>query len=196
MTTFSKLFTASLVIFLLGRPSETPKPKPNQAESSKPKAKRVPKATKKLAKKAYNTFGPLPKEAEGPATTTPEQVSLGRLLYHDARLSKNHDISCNSCHDLQSGFGADGEATSPGHKGQRGERNSPSTLNAALQLTQFWDARAKDVEEQAISPILNLIMPCSTRGLPKVFRLLAYLKASSRQQRARRVVCAMRPHRS
>jgi cytochrome c peroxidase len=78
------------------------------------------------------------------------------MLYYDARLSKNHDVSCNSCHDLQA-FGVDGEATSPGHRGQRGGRNSPTVYNAALHTAQFWDGREPDVEAQAKRPVLNPI---------------------------------------
>lgn len=85
---------------------------------------------------------------------TKEQEDLGRMLYYDARLSKNHDISCNSCHQLDN-FGVDAEPTSPGHKKQRGDRNSPTVYNAAGHLAQFWDGRAKDVEEQAKGPVLN-----------------------------------------
>ena len=60
---------------------------------------------------------------------TPAKVALGRALYFEKRLSKNHDLSCNSCHVL-SKYGVDNEATSPGHKQQRGERNSPTVYNA------------------------------------------------------------------
>lgn len=87
---------------------------------------------------------------------TPERVALGRALYHEKRLSKNHDISCNSCHQLDN-FGVDNEPTSPGHKGQRGGRNSPTTYNAGIHLAQFWDGRAADVEAQAVGPITNPI---------------------------------------
>ncbi|MCI5066229.1 cytochrome-c peroxidase [bacterium] len=89
--------------------------------------------------------------------TTPEgkaKVSLGEKLYFDPILSQAKDISCNSCHML-SKWGVDNEPTSPGHLGQRGERNSPSVYNAALHLSQFWDGRAKDVEEQALGPVMN-----------------------------------------
>ena len=105
--------------------------------------------------KAKALFGSLPLEAPNPANPVTEaKITLGRTLYYDARLSKNHDVSCNSCHQLDR-FGVDGEPTSQGHKGQRGERNSPTTLNAALHLAQFWDGRAADVEAQAKGPILN-----------------------------------------
>ncbi|MEZ4754097.1 MAG: cytochrome-c peroxidase [Bdellovibrionota bacterium] len=81
-------------------------------------------------------------------------VELGRKLYFDTRLSLDKDISCNSCHDLKN-YGVDSLPTSPGHKGQLGDRNSPTVYNAALHISQFWDGRAKDVEEQALGPVLN-----------------------------------------
>ena len=110
-----------------------------------------------LRLRANSLFGPLPAEAANPDNpSTPERVALGQVLYVDPRLSKNHDVSCNSCHRLD-GYGVDGEPTSPGHKGQRGGRNSPTSFNAALHIAQFWDGRAADVEEQAKGPVLNPI---------------------------------------
>ncbi|MCO4744922.1 MAG: c-type cytochrome [Proteobacteria bacterium] len=114
-------------------------------------------AAEAAAPKHAALFAALPAvmEGEGKSRTT-AQIDLGRQLYYDARLSKNHDISCNSCHQLDA-FGQDGEATSPGHKGQRGGRSSPTTYNAALHLSQFWDGREPDVEAQAKGPVLNPI---------------------------------------
>jgi cytochrome c peroxidase len=110
-----------------------------------------------LIEQAKQIFGPLPVEVANPANpVTQPKVDLGQKLYFDARLSKNQDISCNSCHPLD-GFGADGEATSPGHMGQRGGRNSPTSFNAALHIAQFWDGREPDVERQALGPPLNPI---------------------------------------
>jgi cytochrome c peroxidase len=98
---------------------------------------------------------PLPDVMEGPANPVTEQkVSLGRMLYFEARLSKGHDISCNSCHGLDT-FGVDGMPVSDGHKGKLGDRNSPTVYNAAGHFVQFWDGRAPDVEEQAKGPVLN-----------------------------------------
>jgi cytochrome c peroxidase len=118
-----------------------------------------------LRTQANAIFGVLPEDAATEARPmTPERVVLGRALYYEPRLSRNHDISCNSCHQLDR-FGVDGEPTSPGHRGQRGDRNSPTTLNAALQIAQFWDGRAPDVEAQAKGPILNpveMAMPAET----------------------------------
>ncbi len=81
-------------------------------------------------------------------------LNLGKKLYFETDLSTSRDISCNSCHRIDS-YGVDNEAKSPGTNGQRGDRNSPSSFNAALHISQFWDGRAKDVEEQALGPILN-----------------------------------------
>ena len=77
-------------------------------------------------------------------------------LYNDTRLSQDRDLSCNSCHDLAT-YGVDAGPTSIGHKGQKGGRNAPTVYYAAFHATQFWDGRAKDVEEQAKGPVLNPI---------------------------------------
>ncbi|MCC6336116.1 MAG: cytochrome-c peroxidase [Myxococcales bacterium] len=108
-----------------------------------------------LEEQAKALFKPLPKDYETKdAPVMKERVALGRLLYFDVRLSKNHDVSCNSCHDLAK-FGVDGEALSSGHKKQKGSRNSPTVYNAGNHLAQFWDGRAPTLEEQAKGPILN-----------------------------------------
>ncbi|MBW2269581.1 MAG: c-type cytochrome [Deltaproteobacteria bacterium] len=117
----------------------------------------VDAAREALRIRASAIFGGMPDEVSNEANpVTEEKVSLGRMLYYEKRLSKNHDIACNSCHQLDA-FGVDGEATSPGHRGQRGDRNSPTVYNAALHITQFWDGRAPDVEAQAKGPVLNPI---------------------------------------
>lgn len=87
---------------------------------------------------------------------TPAKVDLGRMLYYEPRLSKNNDVSCNSCHDLAS-YGVDGQPTSTGHMSQKGGRNAPTVYHAAGHLAQFWDGRAADVEAQAKGPVLNPI---------------------------------------
>jgi len=110
-----------------------------------------------LLERARKYFEPLPKVADSKENpVTPEKVLLGKMLYYDPRLSKSGLISCNTCHNIAS-YGVDNLSTSVGHKWQIGPRNAPTTLNAALHVAQFWDGRAKDVEEQAKGPILNPI---------------------------------------
>ena len=100
-------------------------------------------------------FRPLPEVIPAAAgAPSEEKVALGRMLYFEARLSKDQKISCNTCHDLAK-YGVDGEPTSEGYKGQHGDRNSPTTYNAAAHFVQFWDGRAADVEAQAKGPVLN-----------------------------------------
>lgn len=115
-------------------------------------------------------FQPI-KSPAAPTGAQAAQVKLGQMLFHEKRISKNHDISCNSCHTLTTG-GVDREPTSLGHKGVRGGRNSPTVLNAYAHLAQFWDGRAADVEEQAKGPVLNpveMAMP-SADAVMKVLR--------------------------
>ncbi len=85
-----------------------------------------------------------------------EKVRLGEKLYNEKRLSKDNTVSCASCHSLSKG-GTDNLPNSIGVKGQRGDRNAPTVINAALHFRQFWDGREPDVEAQAGGPILNPI---------------------------------------
>jgi cytochrome c peroxidase len=104
---------------------------------------------------ARNFFKSLPPVADNKENVITEpKVKLGKLLYYDTRLSKMGNNSCNSCHNLTT-FGVDNLAVSQGDAGKPGNRNSPTVFNAALHNMQFWDGRAKDVEEQAGMPILN-----------------------------------------
>lgn len=90
-----------------------------------------------------------------PAPITDEaKVELGKQLFFDPRLSKSGFISCNSCHNLSMG-GSDNLPTSIGHNWQEGPINSPTVLNSSLNLAQFWDGRAGDLQEQAGGPIEN-----------------------------------------
>jgi cytochrome c peroxidase len=82
------------------------------------------------------------------------QVELGKKLFFDPRLSKSGFISCNSCHNLSMG-GSDNLTSSIGHNWQQGPINSPTVLNSSLNVAQFWDGRAADLQEQAGGPIAN-----------------------------------------
>ena len=82
------------------------------------------------------------------------QVELGKKLFFDPRLSKSGFISCNSCHNLSRG-GTDNLTTSIGHRWHQGPINAPTVLNASMNIAQFWDGRARDLQEQAGGPIAN-----------------------------------------
>jgi cytochrome c peroxidase len=100
----------------------------------------------------------LPPEIPQDNPLTPAKVELGKKLYFDARLSKNGNQACASCHSPASGFADPRKTkTSAGSDGRFGPRNAPTTLNAAFFSQQFWDGRAPDLEAQAVLPFINPI---------------------------------------
>jgi len=153
--------SAAPVVYALTAGSPANQPGPTAAapaSGSAPAAKAsadVKGPAAEIPAERLETMKPLPAVFVNEANPiTEEKVTLGRMLFFEKRLSKNHDVSCNSCHDLAK-FGVDGKPVSEGHKGQKGGRNSPTVYNAAVQFVQFWDGRAKDVEQQAGGPIVN-----------------------------------------
>lgn len=103
-------------------------------------------------------FAVLPDRMPGGERDTPELIELGRQLYFETALSGDGSMSCNSCHRIDADLaGTDYLPTSVGVRGNVGGRNSPTVLNAGYQMGQFWDARARDLEEQAGGPPLNPI---------------------------------------
>lgn len=109
-----------------------------------------------LRAKAKEFLAPLPDKMPGAEKDTKALVDLGKKLYFEKRMSVNEKMSCNDCHMVDNNrAGVDNEPTSEGVHGKRGDRNSPTTLNAGFHFAQFWDGRAKDLEEQAKGPVLN-----------------------------------------
>jgi cytochrome c peroxidase len=135
----------ALALAACGTAEPPPPKKAPEPPAPPPAAPAVPENHKTLFKAL---------EKPAPAEADKAKIALGQMLYFDTRLSANGKISCATCHDPAAG-GDDGLATSPGHEGKNGDRNSNTTLNAALQFVQFWDGRAANVEEQAKGPILN-----------------------------------------
>jgi cytochrome c peroxidase len=132
-----------------------------------------PAATVTIDQSNLAMFQPLPEEMTSAANPlTDEKITLGRMLYYETRLSKSQELSCNSCHKLNA-YGVDGEPTSDGHRGQKGDRNSPTVYNAAGQFAQFWDGRAPNVEEQAKGPVMNPV----EMAMPSGKQVVAVLKS-------------------
>ena len=104
----------------------------------------VPKSYKQLLKVVDNPQNPLSRD----------KIALGKKLYFDTRLSRDKSINCASCHILEEG-GDDNIPAAIGFEGRVNPHhlNSPTVLNTALAKYQFWDGRAKDVEEQAGGPV-------------------------------------------
>ncbi|NPA43786.1 MAG: cytochrome-c peroxidase [Chlorobi bacterium] len=130
-----------------------------------------------LDKTARQLFGALDSVAQNPNNpVTPEKVALGKMLYHDVRLSKDNVQSCNTCHNVNT-FGVDNQPVSLGNDGKPGTRNSPTTFNAAFHIAQFWDGREPDVEAQAGGPILNpveMAMPGKEAVIERISKIKEY----------------------
>ena len=89
---------------------------------------------------------------EQPSALDEDKIALGKLLFHEEKLSIDGSISCASCHDLDFG-GVDNNAVSIGANGKKGIINAPTVFNRALSFRQFWDGRVKTLEEQVSFPI-------------------------------------------
>jgi cytochrome c peroxidase len=133
--------------------------------------------TKEIMEKA-KSIGKIPDKMPGSEKDTQEIVELGKKLYFEKALSKNDSQSCNSCHNiLEKKGGVDNEQTSPGAFGKRGDRNSPTVLNAGFHFAQFWDGRASDLVAQAKGPILNpveMAMPDEKTVVEKISKIEGY----------------------
>jgi cytochrome c peroxidase len=148
---------------------------------TKPSLQPIPHADE-LAQPRPLTQTGLPRDAtlaaippENPQS--PDKVALGEKLFFEGRLSADGTVACSSCHDPARAF-TDGRRVSIGIKGRVGQRNAPTVLNALYNTTQFWDGRARTLEEQAAFPIVNP----SEMGEPSVDAALARI-ASDREYR-------------
>jgi cytochrome c peroxidase len=110
---------------------------------------------------------------------TPEKISLGQKLFFERRLSADGTVSCSTCHNPDLAF-TDRKSTSVGIKGRVGQRNAPTILNALYNKTQFWDGRAKTLEEQAGFPIVNP----SEMGYPSLDTAVAQIASVEEYQQA------------
>ncbi len=114
---------------------------------------------------------------------TPAKIALGQKLFFDRRLSADGTVACSTCHDPAHAF-TDGRPHSIGIKGHVGQRNAPTILNALYNKTQFWDGRAKTLEEQAALPIVNPM----EMGQPSLEAAVSRIAAIDEYQQAFRTV--------
>ena len=113
-----------------------------------------PQVTTAQGQFANGLLPPAPIPFDNPQTDA--KIRLGAQLYFDGRLSSDGTISCASCHGPDKAW-ADTTPVSEGVAHQKGARNSPSVINAAHIVPQFWDGRALHLEKQAVGPVQNPI---------------------------------------
>ncbi len=86
----------------------------------------------------------------------PAKVALGERLFYDPILSANNQRSCAGCHQPEKAF-TDGLVKNKTLTGQGLiGRNTPTLLNAALQMGQFYDMRAPSLESQSFDVVHNV----------------------------------------
>lgn len=121
---------------------------PEAAEAAAPQVSAAPAG--------FRTWRALPEAAPEPRDNraTAAKIALGRMLFNDRTLSRDRSLACASCHMLGEG-GDDNARYSTGYRGQLGNRNAPTVLNAAFLTRLFWDGRAPSLERQAEGPFVN-----------------------------------------
>lgn len=94
---------------------------------------------------SLSTIEPILPIPDPPKAKT-EKVNLGKHLYEDTLFSKDQSLSCYSCHSLKKG-GTDNLSKYIGMNKKEGLLNTPTVLNASLNFRQFWDGRAKTLND-------------------------------------------------
>jgi cytochrome c peroxidase len=83
------------------------------------------------------------------------EADLGADLFRDVQLSIDKSMSCAACHDPARAFTED-LAVTTGLGGVPLLRNTPSIYNQRFEIRQFWDARAANLEDQALDPVFDV----------------------------------------
>jgi cytochrome c peroxidase len=166
------LALAAVGVWQMSKASDAPAAAPSAAAASAaPAAPSAAPASTEIEEGRTESFGPLPTVVSTAANPlSDEKIALGRMLYYEPRLSKNQDVSCNTCHLLDK-YGVDGKKVSTGHAHQQGTRNSPSVYNSAGYFALMWDGRFPNVEEQAKGPLTNPVeMATSPKRVEQTLR--------------------------
>ena len=88
---------------------------------------------------------------------TEEGFQLGRQLFYDPILSRDHTISCASCHLQATGFTHVDHDLSHGIEGKIGTRNSLALMNLAWSKDFMWDGGINHLDIQPLAPITSSV---------------------------------------
>ncbi|MCY7292635.1 MAG: cytochrome-c peroxidase [Ferruginibacter sp.] len=84
---------------------------------------------------------------------TEEGFQLGKKLFYDARLSKDGEVSCASCHQQFAAFATYDHDLSHGVNNSFSKRNAPALINLAWMKEWHWDGGINHLENQPLSPL-------------------------------------------
>lgn len=101
---------------------------------------------------AWKEFASIKKDTSYFKTQDLPDVTLGKMLFFDPKLSSSNQISCSTCHDPELGW-TDRRRVALGHDHLQGARNTMSLFNIADRTSFFWDGRAETLEKQLEGPI-------------------------------------------
>jgi cytochrome c peroxidase len=88
---------------------------------------------------------------------TKEGFELGRHLFYDPILSRDHTISCASCHLQSSGFTHVDHDLSHGIEDKIGTRNSMTIMNVAWNTSFMWDGSIHHLDMQPLAPLSSAV---------------------------------------
>ncbi|MBL8383163.1 MAG: c-type cytochrome [Burkholderiales bacterium] len=117
---------------------------------------------------------PPPAPADNPITA--EKAALGKLLFHDKRLSGNGQMACQSCHYHHLGW-ADATRFSAMHNGNLNTRHTPTIYNVAYQTSWYWDGRAATLEANNLAAWRNQMGGDPARVAASLNAIPAYREA-------------------
>ena len=106
---------------------------------------------------SYPEYWPKPLYDFEKKPVTEDGFQLGRLLFYDARLSRDNTVSCASCHLQATGFTHVDHDLSHGIDGQIGTRNSLAIMNSAWSSSFMWDGGINHIEVQALAPLTSSV---------------------------------------
>lgn len=116
------------------------------------------------------------------------QAALGQRLFNDPILSASGQISCQSCHHPELGWG-DGLSRSVGHNRTQGRRNAPPLYNVVHRDRFGWDGAADSLAAQ----LRNAMTHPAEMGVQAPEDILQRLARSSAYRQAFTVVYGDRP---
>jgi cytochrome c peroxidase len=104
-----------------------------------------PKALQPTLSEATSYFSPL------------EAFKLGKKLFYDNKLSKDHSVSCASCHQQIAAFAHSDHKLSHGIYGKIGTRNIPPLQNLIFKKDFMADGGIHNLNLQALAPLTSPI---------------------------------------